>query len=179
MVPSFFIALPILPLSTAGKVDRKALRTIANRLRAADLFGLDVEGHDQSPPTTREKKLASLWASVLKISPPHKDQDFFLLGGNSFSAIKLVGAAHTYCFSISVSDIFEHPVLSEMAAAMKVRVSTTADIVPFSLLKSKVGEALNEAAEQCNTAMQEIEDIYPCTPLQAGLMVLSLTHRGA
>ncbi|KAH8811529.1 hypothetical protein F5884DRAFT_876794 [Xylogone sp. PMI_703] len=179
MVPSFFIALPMLPLSTAGKVDRKTLRTIVNQLRASDLLELDVEGRDQIPSTAKEKMLASLWVSVLKIPAPHKNQDFFLLGGDSFGAIKLVGAVHKQGCSISVSDIFEHPILSEMAAAMKLQVPQTADIAPFSLLSSEVGEILSEAAEKCNTITQEIEDIYPCTPLQAGLMVLSLTHRGA
>ena len=52
------------------------------------------------------------------------------------------------------------------------------EIPPFSLLEN-TEESLSTATAQCGVKREMIEDIYPCTPLQEGLMHLSIRNPGA
>ncbi|KAL4940550.1 hypothetical protein BDV06DRAFT_223993 [Aspergillus oleicola] len=45
--------------------------------------------------------------------------------------------------------------------------------------QSKLNNALDSIAGQCNTTSDQIQDVYPCTPLQQGLVTLSVTSPGA
>ena len=52
---------------------------------------------------------------------------------------------------------------------------------PYSLLSSAtdVAAVIRDAAADCGVQVQDIEDVYPCTPLQAALMVSSIKSPGA
>ncbi|KAL4928076.1 uncharacterized protein BDV17DRAFT_292095 [Aspergillus undulatus] len=45
--------------------------------------------------------------------------------------------------------------------------------------QSKLNNVLNSIAKQCNTTPDQVQDVYPCTPLQQGLITLSVTSPGA
>ena len=50
---------------------------------------------------------------------------------------------------------------------------------PPAKSQSKLNNALNNIAKQCNTSADQVQDVYPCTPLQQGLVTLSVTTPGA
>jgi hypothetical protein len=51
---------------------------------------------------------------------------------------------------------------------------------PFSLLdNSNIDQIASDAAAKCNISTDDIQDIYPCTPLQQGLMALSIKQKGS
>jgi len=83
MVPSAFVQLPALPLSTNGKTDRHALPA-PTRARPA-------QGRPFSAPRTRlEAWVASLWAEVLQLDAVGVHDRFFDLGGTSISAMRFL-----------------------------------------------------------------------------------------
>ena len=180
MVPSIFIPLHQMPLSTSGKLDRKKLQ----QLGAAELqlarFSLADESK-RAPSTDIESKLQRLWAEALgtQLDQIGADDSFFRLGGDSIVAIQLASAAQTQGLNISVSNIFEKPQLSSMALAITLSSEQEVlDLKPFGLLSKRVSleDVLIEAASQCQLHSDTIEDAYPCTPLQEGL--ISLSTRG-
>ncbi|HET9225938.1 MAG TPA: amino acid adenylation domain-containing protein, partial [Thermoanaerobaculia bacterium] len=81
MVPAWFVALPALPLTSSGKVDRRALSAMAP---AAVESALKV-----APRTPMEKELAKIWSTLLGVEEIGIHDDFFDLGGHSLLAARL------------------------------------------------------------------------------------------
>ncbi len=184
-VPTLYIPVGIMPMTTAGKLDRKALRDAVSRLSDEELSGFSLaDGVKRPLKTDAEKQLAGLWQEVLKtsISQIGADDNFFRLGGDSIMSMRLA-AKSTPAFSLSVSDIFQNPVLSDMASIVGKgsTTSTAAELLPFDLLRplASLKDVRTSLASKCQVADNQIEDCYPCTPLQEGLMVLSILHPGA
>jgi len=105
MVPTAFVALDALPLTGNGKLDRKALP--APNFAAATTRG---------PHNAAEEILCELFAEVLSLSQVGIDDSFFALGGDSISAIRLVGRARKRGLQMSVADVFQHQSVLQLAA---------------------------------------------------------------
>jgi aryl carrier-like protein len=125
-----------------------------------------------------EMKLSQLWASVLGIGEVNigADDSFFRWGGDSITAMQLAGLARDQGFSLTVEDIFTHPRLSNLVAIMMEDSKQGDDAVvgPFDLLRG-VGEII---ARQKSAALRsvdplQVEDVFPCMPMQAGLLALT------
>ncbi|WP_306362423.1 non-ribosomal peptide synthetase [Nocardia sp. CC227C] len=109
MVPSAVMVLDALPLTPAGKVDRKAL--------PAPDFGSRARG-GRAPATPRESALAAVFADVLGLDEVGADDNFFALGGDSIVAIQLVARAKTAGLGLRARDVFEHKTVAALAAAV-------------------------------------------------------------
>lgn len=115
--------------------------------------------------------LKLLWSDVLNVGLGRiqSSDTFFSHGGESLKAIKLVGAAARKGIQIDVATIFKHPQLSELATRCKMSCTSYSDPPQrFSLLEKQ--EVLPELARCCGTAVDNVEDVYPCTPMQEGLI---------
>ena len=184
MIPSMFVHLDNMPLTVSGKTDRKSLRERALHLSLEPIAHYDDKLiHKKQPLTEMEIKLRLLWAKTLGIEPNdiYLDDDFFELHGDSISAMKLVAAARSKHLSITVVDIFQNSTLRGMSLATSVIVDSEDNSpVPFTLLGLDDPKDLrNEAANICQLSPDSIEDMYPCTALQEGLMALSVKQPGA
>ncbi|KAI1134723.1 peptide synthetase [Hypoxylon sp. FL0543] len=178
MVPAAYIPLQVMPLLVSAKTDRKRLRELGHSLSRKDIAGFAAATVPRKEPSTEmEKKLAQLWTQVLGQDVEVGAHDnFFSLGGDSLRAMKLVAQARTHDIALTVADIFANPVLSDMALVARPGSSeASVEIPPFSLLSEQWSEdgARRCCAALCDVDPSEIEDIYPCTPLQEGLMALS------
>lgn len=118
--------------------------------------------------------LKHVWAELFDtdVTSINPSSSFFEYGGDSLAAIELVGLASQKGVQLDVATIFRHPRLSNLASCSKF----TANVLPqvpeqFSLLSSEIN--LDEVASACNTHRENIEDVYPCTPLQEGLITSS------
>ncbi|KAK2738486.1 Non-ribosomal peptide synthetase [Myotisia sp. PD_48] len=121
MVPGAYIPISKIPISPTGKIDRKRLRTIGSTLTTkyiASLSGLGKGGQGIAPQTDSERLVQSLWAEVLHLSPENIniEDNFFRIGGDSVGAIRLVGVARQKGLSLTVRDVFRHPILRDLAA---------------------------------------------------------------
>jgi acyl-coenzyme A synthetase/AMP-(fatty) acid ligase/acyl carrier protein len=83
MVPSAFVVLASLPLTSNGKVDRKALPE-------PDLERPALENTYQEPRTPIEELVASIWSDVLGLKKVGIHDNFFDLGGHSLLATQVV-----------------------------------------------------------------------------------------
>ncbi|KGO55086.1 AMP-dependent synthetase/ligase [Penicillium expansum] len=186
MLPGIYIPVEEIPVAATGKVDRRKLRDLGDSLSLEQLLQLQstilpVQEH-RDPSTVMEEQLRGLWAHVLNIpSTGISVTDSFLrLGGDSIAAMLLVAAARNASLSITVADVFKSPVLSDLALIMKEDSfsSETEGIIPFSLMDCPANTQgmREEAARLCNVELAQVEDVYPCTALQQGM--LSITARG-
>ena len=187
MVPSMFITMGPMPMNRSGKLDRSRLRRMASMLSSKQIARYSLANvSKRAPGTDMELKLQSLFAEVLEMECGSigADDNFFRLGGDSVSAMRLVSAmGSAYGHSISVADIFQHPQLSKLAETILPEAEGRPELEwePFYLVpaKAKLETVLEEAATQCGIPKESIDDIYPCTPLQEGLMALSARRPGA
>nr|WP_272926756.1 phosphopantetheine-binding protein [Streptomyces sp. SID4946] len=109
MVPSLLLPLPALPLTTNGKVDRKALPDPASLARSAG----------RAPSGPGEQKVCDLFAAVLGLSEAGPDDDFFAHGGHSLLATRLTGRLRTELGAeLTIRDLFETPTPAGIAARL-------------------------------------------------------------
>lgn len=83
----------------------------------------------QPAQVSSKDKLLSLWSTLLNMPEEsiNGDDSFFDLGGDSITAMKLVGEARDQGLALSVADVFRHPSLDAMVASIS---PSELDIVP-------------------------------------------------
>ncbi|KAJ3498097.1 hypothetical protein NLG97_g1389 [Lecanicillium saksenae] len=183
MIPSIYLRLPEMPISAAGKTDRKRLLHIGNCLSGDQIAALQsINAQTRTNPETAPQiRLRALWSKALFISPDGiaLEDNFFRLGGDSISAMKLVALSRAEGIVLSVADIFKHPTLLSQAQLMSATVEAIVLVEPFSIIPQVSKETLcQEAAASCGLKPSEIHDVYPCTPLQEGLLSLTSKKNG-
>lgn len=104
MVPSYFMKLDKMPYTINRKIDRKSL-PIPN---IQDTIKTEVNINSLSDTS---QKLLQIWKDVLKVSDITVDDDFFDIGGDSISAIKMQIECVKYGINIEYSDIFKYPTI--------------------------------------------------------------------
>lgn len=112
MVPSYFIQMDQIPLSTNGKVDY---------LRLPNPF-MDHSRKDCIPPSnSSEKALVNVWSQVLGI--PEKDisiqDDFFDLGGDSIIAMRILPKLNSIGIKLSIKEIFLYRTIEVISSYSK------------------------------------------------------------
>jgi hypothetical protein len=106
MVPAAFVALEALPLTTNGKLDRNAL--------PAPSFSGNQEQRVE-PSTELERQIHALWAEVLGHADFGINDNFFLVGGNSISAARLVSRIEeTLGQRLPLASLFQSPTLASL-----------------------------------------------------------------
>src|SRR5436189_3782885 len=109
MIPSAFIQLDALPLTSNGKLDRRSLPEPDNtRPEMAAVY--------VAPRTTAEKRIATLWSSVLRVERVGVYDNFFDLGGHSLLATQVISRVRE-AFQVEVPfyTLFEAPTVEDLA----------------------------------------------------------------
>ncbi|WPB73717.1 non-ribosomal peptide synthase/polyketide synthase [Archangium violaceum] len=107
MVPSSFVHLPALPLTSHGKVDRKALPAPDSRPELSQAF--------LPPRSDIERTLSSIWSSVLRLQRVGVLDNFFELGGDSISSLQVISRARQAGLHLSPRQLFQHQTIAELA----------------------------------------------------------------
>jgi amino acid adenylation domain-containing protein len=112
MVPAAYVALPALPVTANGKLDRRALP-----LPEADAYGEVVY---QPPRDHWEAGLVSIWQELLNFERIGRADNFFNLGGHSLLGVQLVAKIkERFEVSFPIVAIFRNPSIREMASAIR------------------------------------------------------------
>jgi aspartate racemase len=108
LVPSFIGILDSLPLSSNGKVDRHALPKI-EELELRDVF--------VQPRTPEEERIASIWRSLLGLEKVGIRDNFFVLGGHSMLAVRLISEIKkAYDKKVPLSFLYQGATVEALAA---------------------------------------------------------------
>ncbi|KAK9718486.1 hypothetical protein K7432_005451 [Basidiobolus ranarum] len=184
MVPTVWVPLSAIPTNSSGKIDRKFVTTIYESISRDDLLSFSASNNtDYVGAVTRvEQDWIQLWAKVLHISEKliGIHDSFFNLGGDSIVAVRLVGAARQFGYELSVQQLYENLTIAELAAntvLLKSEDKETKPIDKYELLNLKSDELehlLDVDIKQNGILLSNVEDVYPCSPLQEGLMALGL-----
>ncbi|MGF6536716.1 amino acid adenylation domain-containing protein [Paraburkholderia youngii] len=113
MVPSAFVRLAALPLTVNGKLDRKALPAPDDQAYAHRAY--------EAPQGEVEITLAQIWAELLGVERVGRHDHFFALGGHSLLAVQLISRAQKAGLTFSAADLFQAPVLRELASKIHLK----------------------------------------------------------
>jgi len=107
LIPSLFVPLEVVPLTSSGKVDRKALpRPDGARPESKTQLVL--------PRTTAERLLARIWSEVLRIKEVGVHDNFFELGGDSILSLQIIARANQAGFRLSPKHMLQYQTIGEL-----------------------------------------------------------------
>ncbi|WP_406380384.1 amino acid adenylation domain-containing protein [Streptomyces sp. NBC_00197] len=113
MVPSTYVTLDQLPLTPNGKVDTKALPAPGSERP-------ELGNAYTAPRTDTERVLAAIWVDILGIETVGVHDNFFALGGQSISAVRMVSRIREAGLPIALQQIMRHPTVAGLAAVLDV-----------------------------------------------------------
>ncbi|MEO5816458.1 MAG: amino acid adenylation domain-containing protein [Gemmatimonadaceae bacterium] len=113
MVPAAFMWLPALPLTSSGKVDRRALPE--PELDRATLSRAFV-----APGTDVEQTLAEIWQRVLRLEQVGVEDNLFELGGDSLLSVQIVSQARQAGLGLTLTQVLRHPTINALARVAQV-----------------------------------------------------------
>ncbi len=107
MIPAYFMQLEELPLTSNGKINRKALPK------------LDLSKNEReyvAPRNRIEEKLAEIWSGILNIDRIGIEDNFFELGGHSLKATTMVGRVFKELnLILPLREVFKTPTIKGIA----------------------------------------------------------------
>ncbi|MBK3839473.1 non-ribosomal peptide synthetase [Paraburkholderia aspalathi] len=172
LIPSAWVVLDALPLTSSGKLDRRSLPA-----PAADIATLIA------PRNALEAQLLTIWRALLPSAALGVTTDFFAAGGDSIVSLRMVGAALDAGLALTPKQVFQHPTIEQLArVATPVEqalanapnpAATPTNPPPDETLDA----ALSDALQLTETQRAALQDLCIATPLQQGL--ISLAQRSA
>lgn len=172
IVPTYWITRTELPLNVNGKADVPALRKICEDLGRSGVMQRQSESADPESETLSpvEDIFKGLWSLALSIPPEEisKTDSFLAIGGTSLDAIKICSASLEVGLQIDLAHLLQGYSISQLAQenALQSDVELPSIPKPFSL-----------APKNVSINFDEVEDVFPATPLQEGLIADSILEK--
>ncbi|GAB1715821.1 MAG: hypothetical protein NTAFB05_08630 [Nitrobacter sp.] len=173
MVPAHLVTLDAMPLTPSGKLDRRALPE-PNVMATADYV---------APRNQVETTLVAIWREVLGLDRVGVTDNFFGLGGDSILSLQVIARARRAGLKITPRQLFERQTIEQLGVVVQVIESVFESTVPeidvsarTTLTSSDIPLAgLTQARiDGLPVAAREIEDIYPLSPMQQGMLFHAL-----
>jgi amino acid adenylation domain-containing protein/non-ribosomal peptide synthase protein (TIGR01720 family) len=112
MIPSFFIPIENIPITSNGKLNYKELpepeETIQSRVISR-------------PKNRMEKLLTEVWSEVLGIKEIGINENFLSIGGDSIKIIQILSKLNQKGYKLNIQDFFDSPKISELALKIKLK----------------------------------------------------------
>ena len=106
MIPTHFVKMSQMPLTSNGKVDYQALPPVSGEQTEQEI-------PFRSPENQIEQMLKDLWLEVLQLPDVGVDHDFIQVGGNSLAAIRLTTRINeAFQLDLPLNKIFEFPTIA-------------------------------------------------------------------
>ncbi|GAP93857.1 non-ribosomal peptide synthetase [Leptolyngbya sp. NIES-2104] len=123
MIPSAFVPLAALPMTTNGKVDRQVLRLMEQNQSKAIV--------QSSSETTTESMLLEIWKDLLRLNHATIHENFFELGGHSLLATQLTSRVRdAFGLELPLKSVFEAPTIAKLAPILDSLRETSASKIP-------------------------------------------------
>ncbi|WP_071189200.1 non-ribosomal peptide synthetase [Trichormus sp. NMC-1] len=121
MIPTAFVPLETLPLTSNGKVNRKILP-------GPDQLNTEVKESFIAPRNSLEEQLTNIWAEVLKIEKVGIYNNFFSLGGHSLLVTQLISRMRDDIgVELVIQDVFNYPTVADLAVIITQKLAQDID----------------------------------------------------
>jgi len=177
MVPTAFVLLENFPLTSNGKLDKKAL---------PDADTASQQKIYVAPTTYTEKALCEIWQDVLAVENVGITDNFFALGGHSLLIMIIITKLQKKNIYSKVRDFFANPNISDLAYEIDNTNSepheqfhvpenlitlSSKNITPEMLPLVQLNQSeIDNICQNVPGGVSNIQDIYPLAPLQEGIL---------
>jgi hypothetical protein len=174
MVPITYVQLQDLPLTSNGKLDRRALPAPEE---------LSDDRHGYEPPVGEtEILIARIWAETLQLERVGRHDNFFELGGHSLLAVKVIERMRREKLQTDVRTLFTAPtlrILAEAVGEVKAGIEVPPNLIPPGCraitpemlpLVDLTPPQIDGLAARVPGGIANVQDIYPLAPLQDGIL---------
>jgi amino acid adenylation domain-containing protein/FkbH-like protein len=153
MVPSAIVELERLPLSSSGKVDRRALPPPGGDAFTRPPF--------EAPRGNQEEQIASIWAELLNVQPVGRKDNFFELGGHSLLATRVITRLReSFALEIPLRALFDGPTVEQLGIHIDAERTRSGSPEFVEALRREIDE-LKEDAVLARIAALEAQLCYP------------------
>ncbi|SFE91411.1 non-ribosomal peptide synthase domain TIGR01720/amino acid adenylation domain-containing protein [Chitinophaga sp. CF118] len=166
MVPALWVPLEEIPLTSNGKVDRKALP----EPEAGKLLNNIYE----APQNETQEKLVNIWQELLGAERIGILDNFFELGGDSISIIRVVSKiSRVFNKTVKVFEVYKSATILQLGELVDSRtVNHTHNIEVYNTVKDEIEMFRKNALAGLEDA-DLVEDIYPMSDIEKGMIYVS------
>jgi amino acid adenylation domain-containing protein len=156
MIPSAFVMLESLPLTSSGKVDRRALPP-------PDGVRPDLEMAFVAPKDPVEESLAAIWREVLGLERVGVYDDFFAIGGHSLLAAQVIARMQReFGMDLALRDFFSAPNIRSLAERINELTLAAADEEKLDAMLDAL-ETLDEQQAQSILSSEQLDGLGQIT----------------
>ncbi|MFB6456184.1 amino acid adenylation domain-containing protein [Chitinophaga sp. Hz27] len=167
MVPLLLTPIEVMPLTKNGKIDKTALPALHVNFQQ----NIVREG----PQNAQEQQLAEIWTTVLGVQDISRNDNFFELGGDSIRLIKVVSSIRKlFHKELKAADVYRAATIADLSKLLGSLETDSNDTARKAIIAD-----LNKQKQMLLAAMPdaaEIEDIFPMSDIQAGMIFASLRN---
>ncbi|KAL8417423.1 hypothetical protein RB596_007520 [Gaeumannomyces avenae] len=187
MVPAVWAFVARMPLSASGKIDRVTLRRWVEEMDDATFSEVtgsrpdEPDDHLEVTPRGLEHQIRQIWAVVLD-QPEQRvglHKPFIFLGGDSILAMEVVARCRKEGIKTTVMDTLSARGVAEAASSATSVAEAKPALDPDSATRREV-PGFGQTPPGIDVAnWGDVEDVYPCTSMQEGMLVGSIRKPGA
>ncbi|MFH6945170.1 amino acid adenylation domain-containing protein [Flavobacterium sp. FlaQc-50] len=170
MIPSRIIELDSFPLTNSGKLNRKAL---------SDLEEETAVSSYEAPRNEMESELVSIWEEVLNQNKIGIRDNFFWIGGDSILSIRLISKINKkFDVSLTIAQLYEFNTVEALRTQIEKDVYSSKH---KQFIKKEIEDKIDLIKEKVLTEIscpETIEDVYPMSDIQKGMVILSSLNSG-
>ncbi|MGE7878513.1 amino acid adenylation domain-containing protein [Peribacillus muralis] len=115
MIPSYFIEIEKVPLTSNGKIDHKSL--------PLPDVNIEKESSYVAPRTQIEEELVNVWQAVLGIKRIGILDNFYDLGGDSIKSIQVSARLLQSGYKVAIKDLLQSPTIAQLSSQVEVATS--------------------------------------------------------
>ncbi|OPX42337.1 linear gramicidin synthase subunit B [Ruminiclostridium hungatei] len=147
MVPSAFVKVEAFPLTLTGKVDRRRLTQQNSGLKqtgkASTLTASQPHSGTEAGRNTRtEELLCNIWKKVLKLEQVDVNDDFFQIGGDSLSGLRMIDLAHQEGLKLNPSQLSQCRTISKLACTISEKAQAVSEQTADAHRQQPAGERM-------------------------------------
>ncbi|OJD40019.1 peptide synthetase [Diplodia corticola] len=169
MIPNFLILVDRIPLSAAGKVDKRALKSIFQDSEEARQDTSDVQ--DERDWTTTELEIREALAGLSKVAPESigLQTTIYQLGLDSISAVQVAARLRKQGYKVTASDVLDRPTCADLALLLQSGEPYMPEKQMFDFKGFEEQHRL-AICRELKVGVNDVASVHPCTPLQAGMI---------
>ncbi|MEO2215442.1 non-ribosomal peptide synthase/polyketide synthase [Paenibacillus amylolyticus] len=165
MIPSYVVEVENIPLNTSGKVDRETL-PVPKALHPGSNY--------EVPSTPKQQQLAGIWQDMLGLEQVGIHDNFFVLGGDSIKAIRLVSRINRDLdASLPLKELYLHQTIKELAEILAQKHKPNRQLELGQEMLEQMKRRITDDPEQVKYLPAAYEDVYPLSKIQQSMVFYS------